>query len=330
MKISISKLQKIIKEEIENVLKEEEKTPDEQAIELGQGYADEVVGIHKSDAKQKLHNLKTVETEKWDDGTEVIFKKIPIPLVSRKPFVPSKMIDDAEIGSVDVNSLVSTQGKVTQSGVEKYLEPQKDSSNPLNYPLVYRTKDGTAFIQDGHHRAVAALLRGDKQLKARIVDVQDDNDTEKLPEAPKTKSISKLEEIIKKALKEEIENVLREEEQEGPDPEKEKSILADAIKSGALGKYAAEAWSREPTEKNPEVTPTKVISYKIKDNLQGSGHPYIDLIAKAEEEDEETGKLYFKNFDAFAWLVLPGDYGYDGKSTQEIKGQEKYKLYGEW
>ena len=110
--------------------------------------------------------------------------------------------------------------------------------------------------------------------------------------------------------------------------QKQKEILTIAIKSGALGKFVAKVWSREPTEKNPKVTPSEVVSSKIKNNLQGSVLPYIDVTVKAEIEDEETGKLYFQNFDGFVWLVPPEQYS--DESTVEIEGQEKYKLYGEW
>lgn len=85
-----------------------------------------------------------------------------------------------ELVDVDPRTLSKNQPSVTRAGVQHYLSnPQfhetgetfADQGNSGNrYPTVYRrARDQSNIILSGHHRAMAALMRG-QALKARIVE----------------------------------------------------------------------------------------------------------------------------------------------------------------
>lgn len=85
-----------------------------------------------------------------------------------------------ELHEVDPRELNSSQPSVTRSGVKHYLSDDQwhltgqtfaDRNNVGNrYPTIYRrARDQNNIILSGHHRAVAALMRG-RPLQARIVE----------------------------------------------------------------------------------------------------------------------------------------------------------------
>lgn len=124
---------------------------------------------------QKLTDLPVDEEETWDDGTKVTFRRTPFPKGS-KPNVPGRLHDTATVEHVDLDSLRSSQGRVTENGVQQYAGKQLDehAHDKTDLPLVYRMKDGTHVIGDGHHRLVAARLRGEKTAPVRVVHVPDE------------------------------------------------------------------------------------------------------------------------------------------------------------
>ena len=101
--------------------------------------------------------------ERWGDGTIVIFRRVPLP-VRRKPAVPTRAPDRVEV--VPTARLWASQSTVTEHGVDAYL---RGVPGPL--PVVFAESDGTYTIVDGHHRIVAALLRGAQAIRARVVTV---------------------------------------------------------------------------------------------------------------------------------------------------------------
>lgn len=111
--------------------------------------------------------LAPLEREVWDDGTVVSYMASPFPR-ERKPIVPSGMHREGRVGTVDLDSLIGTQDRVTQHGVDKYMS---DPGNDL--PLVYRSSSGKDYVADGHHRLAAAYLSGKRRVKANIVDIGD-------------------------------------------------------------------------------------------------------------------------------------------------------------
>lgn len=79
--------------------------------------------------------------------------------------VPSRALLGARRSSVPIVSLLATQTVVTQDGVLRYLRHPR-SGTP---PLVYET-DAGRFVADGHHRIVAAIVRGQESIAVDVVD----------------------------------------------------------------------------------------------------------------------------------------------------------------
>lgn len=118
---------------------------------------------------QTLSDLPVVDEETWDDGTHVVFHASPFPKGS-KPNVPSKLHDTAPVESVALDSLRSSQSRVTAHGVVQHAAKPSDTAQGQDLPLVYRMPDGTHVIGDGHHRLVASRLRGEHSARVRVVD----------------------------------------------------------------------------------------------------------------------------------------------------------------
>ena len=68
-------------------------------------------------------------------------------------------------GIIPLDVLNATQTKVNSKYVKEYFRLPKERVPPI---VVFKLKD-KFYIQDGHHRALAAILRGDKTIKANIV-----------------------------------------------------------------------------------------------------------------------------------------------------------------
>ena len=103
-----------------------------------------------------LADLPVVDTEEWDDGTVVEFVAVPFPY-ERKPLAYRD--DPTARGPVHLADLIATQRRVTKAGV------MGAGDAPIT---VLQTTDGRRYITDGHHRAVAAWLRGDDTIPAVV------------------------------------------------------------------------------------------------------------------------------------------------------------------
>lgn len=105
--------------------------------------------------------------------------KIPIPLPSAPRRKDVKDYDEDAVGrairsgvtsQVDPTNLHATQPWVTQEGVRHYLEGREGNFADGHllgnkHPVVYhREADGqvTSILLGGHHRATAALMKGEK------------------------------------------------------------------------------------------------------------------------------------------------------------------------
>jgi hypothetical protein len=81
-------------------------------------------------------------------------------------------ITHPSLSDVDPRTVHSTQPSVTRAGVSHYLENTEVYKDPHNagnrHPVVYDRDDGRRLLLSGHHRATAALLRGE-QFKAVVV-----------------------------------------------------------------------------------------------------------------------------------------------------------------
>jgi len=142
------------------------------------------VGARTKATVRRLEDLPFIEKEQWDDGRWVTFRQQPFPR-GEKPWVPSRLMKLAKVEQVAIDKLVATQDRITEHGVKDCLHT-KPSKKPDELPMIFRTADGAAFIQDGHHRLTAAWLRGDKTAPCRVVHVPQ----EQVGMAPSHKHIS--------------------------------------------------------------------------------------------------------------------------------------------
>jgi hypothetical protein len=112
----------------------------------------------------KLNALPVAGEDESPEMGKILFRESPFQF-RRPPFVPSRIVDTAQPGHVPIDKLFGSQKRITDHGVRaKLTSDQQD--DPI---LAYSEPDGTYTIGDGHHRAVAAYLRGDKSVAAKIV-----------------------------------------------------------------------------------------------------------------------------------------------------------------
>lgn len=88
------------------------------------------------------------------------------------------MTGPEQLKEYDPRTLRATQPMVTRAGVEHYLNTDQfehhgttfaDQGNIGNrHPFVYEREDGEHLLLSGHHRGVAAILKG-QPLRARSV-----------------------------------------------------------------------------------------------------------------------------------------------------------------
>ena len=102
---------------------------------------------------------------------------VPFPSVNRAPvdWENTEKINRVPLQEVDPRPLVATQGFVTHGGMHHYLTDTTGELYDQNYsvsnqfPAVFEDAEtGDRRILTGHHRATAALLKGEP-LMARLV-----------------------------------------------------------------------------------------------------------------------------------------------------------------
>lgn len=151
------------------------------------------MGLSQDQFTQQLSEMPdNASARLWGQGKGALFHEesgpttpAPFPRAGRskrrhdyeKPAV-KEAIESGVPQPVDPRKLSSTQPSVTRGGVEHYMgdeykrtgETFADQSNPGNkFPVVYvrQTEPPEALLLSGHHRATAALLRGE-QLDAIV------------------------------------------------------------------------------------------------------------------------------------------------------------------
>lgn len=86
--------------------------------------------------------------------------------------------DVAEPQDVPLAELTATQARVNDERVAQHLDQQLYAEGTrapghgglVDFPIVVRL-NGQLYLHDGHHRAAAAYARGDRSIRARVVDV---------------------------------------------------------------------------------------------------------------------------------------------------------------
>lgn len=111
--------------------------------------------------------------------------EVPFPKVARDDYVKAiqgagvyKRALDVKPSRVPLAALTAVQRTVNAERLEKHLgDPnlipkgtKGDHRGLVDHPTVVRL-GGKHYIHDGHHRATAALVRGDKDILARVVDL---------------------------------------------------------------------------------------------------------------------------------------------------------------
>jgi hypothetical protein len=129
------------------------------------------------DAEERLARLPTSSTKKG--------AAVPFPFVDRKVIHDAHTdseinarISKAPVVDVPLKGLRSIQHSVKPDRVHQYLEdpglrPPGDvhskAGTPVDHPIVI-VQGGQRILWDGNHRSTASYLRGDKTIRARVVD----------------------------------------------------------------------------------------------------------------------------------------------------------------
>lgn len=92
-------------------------------------------------------------------------------------------IETAPIEDVRLDEIHAIQHSVKPNRVAEYIhhdggrqlgEKHPAAGTPVDQPIVI-VSGGKKYLHDGHHRATAAALRGEKTVKARVVDFDQKN-----------------------------------------------------------------------------------------------------------------------------------------------------------
>lgn len=106
--------------------------------------------------------LAVDQREEWEDEDghhEVVWRVSPFPY-RRKPLRGR----EAPPRDIPLARLYGSQHYVTEVGLEKWRKGYGED----DLPYVFAEKDGTFTVGDGHHRLVAAWLRGETHARVRI------------------------------------------------------------------------------------------------------------------------------------------------------------------
>jgi hypothetical protein len=120
-------------------------------------------------------------------GARVGTLEVPLPKVAHEDYkalikgagIPGR-VEDAPTQKVAIAGLTAIQNTVNAERLEGYLENPHltpvgargvHTGMKKDLPVIVK-KAGKSFIHDGHHRIVAAALRGEKAIKARVVNLE--------------------------------------------------------------------------------------------------------------------------------------------------------------
>lgn len=110
---------------------------------------------------------------------------VPFPFVDRKVIHDkhsneeiNRRISASPVEDVELRALHSIQHSVKPGRVDQYLKDpgmqapgalHDAAKTPVDYPVVIK-QGGKLILWDGNHRSTASYLRGDKTIRARVVD----------------------------------------------------------------------------------------------------------------------------------------------------------------
>ncbi len=138
---------------------------------------------HASETAEKRASWRLKSLLKGErDGTV----RHPFPVTDREQYLKDikgknipKRVDEAPIESVPLAELHGIQRSVNVERLAQHLEDEdlvpegKRSPNAgmlVDLPVVVKM-NGKDYLHDGHHRATAAWVRGERAIGARVVDL---------------------------------------------------------------------------------------------------------------------------------------------------------------
>jgi hypothetical protein len=115
--------------------------------------------------------------------------RVPFPVVDREAYLKAvrgkgiaDRVEKAPIKRVPLRSLKAIQKTVNAERLAEHVadpnlipeDARKHGSGMLTSKPVIVKLAGELHLHDGHHRATAALLRGEDSIKARVVDLDEE------------------------------------------------------------------------------------------------------------------------------------------------------------
>lgn len=136
-----------------------------------------------NDSREKRQSWRLKSLLKGErDGTV----RHPMRVIDRDEYLSKikgkgivKRVEDAPIKTVDLDSLVGIQRTVNAERLSQHLEDEElipegqrspNAGMLIDTPVVVKL-GGEHFLHDGHHRATAAWVRGERAIGARVVDL---------------------------------------------------------------------------------------------------------------------------------------------------------------
>lgn len=138
---------------------------------------------HASETAEKRASWRLKSLLKGErDGTV----RHPFPVTNREDYIAQikgrgipKRVDEAPIKSVPLSELHGIQKTVNVERLSQHLEDEnlvpEGQRSPhagmlVDLPVVVKL-GGKDYLHDGHHRATAAWVRGERAIGARVVDL---------------------------------------------------------------------------------------------------------------------------------------------------------------
>lgn len=78
------------------------------------------------------------------------------------------MHNTAMVQKVRLDNLIATQSMYSQTRVDEYQQGREPDQNTHADVQIYRTRNNRSYVQDGHHRVLAAKQRGDTHIDAVV------------------------------------------------------------------------------------------------------------------------------------------------------------------
>ena len=99
-------------------------------------------------------------------------KQIPVPFryETERPFaIAQPDLDRAKLGTVPLRTLIALEPVVKRKRVAQCIAREGPGAEHMRLPLWVVRHGGEDYLLDGHHRATARYLLGEREAQARVV-----------------------------------------------------------------------------------------------------------------------------------------------------------------